>query len=159
MLTDGDEAPAFAAPAALPDNDIETVTLEDALASGSAVLAFFPGAFTSVCSGEMTTLRDRLEEFRAAGATLYGVSTDLPFALRAFADRHDLNFPLVGDTERRLVDAYGVRTEFESPAVGGLARRAVFVVDPDRTVIYAWVADDPTREPDYDAVVAAAVDA
>ena len=54
MLADGDEAPAFAAPAALPDGDIETVTLEDALASGPAVLAFFPGAFTSVCSGEMT---------------------------------------------------------------------------------------------------------
>ena len=159
MLADGDEAPGFAAPAALPNGDIETVTLSEATADGPAVLAFFPGAFTSVCSAEMTTFRDRLGEFRAAGATLYGVSTDLPFALRAFADRHDLNFPLIGDTERRLVDAYGVRTEFESPAVGGLARRAVFVVDPGRTVADAWVADDPTREPDYDAVVAAAVDA
>ena len=108
---------------------------------------------------EVKTFRDRLDELRAAGATLYGVSTDLPFALRAFADRHDLNFPLVGDTERRLVDAYGVRTDFESPAVGGLARRAVFVVDPDRTVTDARGADDPTREPDYDAVVGAAVDA
>ena len=54
MLADGDEASAFAAPAALPDGDIETVTLEDALASGPAVLAFLPGAFTSVCSDEMT---------------------------------------------------------------------------------------------------------
>ena len=123
------------------------------------MLAFFPGAFTSVRSGEMTTFRDRLEELRVAGATRYGVGTDLPFALRAFADRHDLDIPLVGDTERRLVDAYGVRTEFESPAVGGLARRAIFVVDPDRTVTDAWVADDPTREPDHDAVAAAVVDA
>ncbi len=123
------------------------------------MLAFFPGAFTSVCTGEMTTFRDRLAELREAGATLYGVSVDLPFALRAFADRHELNFPLIGDTERTLVDAYGVRTDFEARGVHGLARRAVFVVDADRTVTYAWPADDPTVEPDYDAVVAAAVDA
>ena len=133
--------------------------LEDALASGAAVLAFFPGPFAGVRSGEVTTFRDRLEGLRAAGATLYGVSTDLSFALRASADRHDLNFPPVGDTERRFVDAYGIRTAFESPAVGGLARRAVFVVDPDRTVTGARGAGDPTREPGYDAVVTAAVDA
>ena len=53
MLTDGDEAPAFAAPAALPDGDVETVPLDDALASGPAVLTFFSGAFTGVRSGEM----------------------------------------------------------------------------------------------------------
>ena len=158
MVAEGDDAPAFEAPAAKPNGDIEAVTLREATADGPAVLAFFPGAFTSTCTSEMVTFRDRLDDLEAAGASLYGVSIDSPFSLAEFADRNDLNFPLVGDTERELVDAYDVRTDFEAADLHGVAKRAVFVVDADGTVTYAWVVDDPSLEPDYEAVLSAATE-
>ena len=158
MVAEGDDAPAFEAPAAKPNGDIEAVTLAEATADGPAVLAFFPGAFTSTCTSEMVTFRDRLDELEAAGASLYGVSIDSPFSLAEFADRNGLNFPLVGDTERELVDAYDVRTDFEAADLDGVAKRAVFVVDADGTVTYAWVVDDPSLEPDYEAVLSAATE-
>ena len=159
MVAEGDDAPAFEVPAAKPSGDIEAVTLAEATAEGPAVLAFFPGAFTSTCTSEMVTFRNRLDELEAAGASLYGVSIDSPFSLSEFADRNDLNFPLIGDTERELVDAYDVRTDFEAVDLNGVAKRAVFVVDADGTVTYAWVVDDPSLEPDYEAVLSAAMEA
>jgi len=158
MVAEGDDAPAFEAPAAKPNGDIEAVTLSETIADGPAVLAFFPGAFTSTCTSEMVTFRDRLDDLEAAGASLYGVSIDSPFSLAEFADRNDLNFPLVGDTEKELLDAYDVRTDFEAVDLEGVAKRAVFVVDADGTVTYAWVADDPSLEPDYEAVLSAATE-
>ena len=155
MVTEGDDAPEFEAPAAKPSGDIEAVTLSEATADGPAVLAFFPGAFTSTCTAEMITFRDRLDELEAAGASLYGVSIDSLFSLAEFADRNGLNFPLVGDTEKELLDAYDVRTDFEAVDLEGVAKRAVFVVDADGIVTYAWVADDPSLEPDYEAVLSA----
>jgi len=158
MVAEGDDAPAFEAPAAKPNGDIEAVTLSETIADGPAVLAFFPGAFTSTCTSEMVTFRDRLDDLEAAGASLYGVSIDSPFSLAEFADRNGLNFPLVGDTEKELLDAYDVRTDFEAVDLEGVAKRAVFVVDADGTVTYAWVADDPSLEPDYEAVLSAATE-
>ena len=154
----GDTAPDFTAPLATED-DIESFTLSEALEDGPVVLAFFPGAFTSVCSHELTTFRDRLSEFEAAGVRLYGVSVDSPFALDAFHDELDLNFPLVSDANNELVREYGVAMDFAELGVEDVAKRAVFVVDEDRTVSYAWVSDDPGVEPDYDELETAAADA
>jgi peroxiredoxin len=159
MLEEGEDAPEFTAPVAKPNGDIEEVELSEALEDGPVVLAFFPGAFTSVCTGEMVTFRDRLDALSEAGADLYGVSVDTPFALVEFADQNDLNFPLVSDNEKELVDAYDVEMDFESLGVIGVAKRSVFVVDETGTVTYAWVSDDPGVEPDYEAVEAAAAEA
>jgi peroxiredoxin len=151
----GDTAPEFTAPLAT-DEGIESFALSDALEDGPVVLAFFPGAFTSVCSHELTTFRDRLAGFEDAGARVYGVSVDSPFALDAFRDELDLNFPLISDANHELVDEYGVAMDFDELGVEDVAKRAVFVVDEDRTVDYAWVSDDPRVEPDYEEVEDAA---
>ncbi|MEF8915679.1 redoxin domain-containing protein [Natronomonas sp.] len=159
MVDVGDNAPEFTAPMAHPDGDIEEVALSELIDNGPAVLAFFPGAFTSVCTGEMITFRDRLENITEAGADLYGVSIDTPFALGEFADVNQLNFPLISDSNKELIDAYDVEMDFEALGLSGVAKRAVFVVDEDGTVTYAWVSDDPGVEPDYEDVEAAAADA
>ena len=98
----------------------------------------------------------RLDGRTATGASRYGVSIDTPFALGEFAEQNDLNVTLVGDTEREVVDAFGVSMDLVSLGIADVARRAVFVVAEDGTVTYAWVADDPSREPDYDEVEDAA---
>jgi peroxiredoxin len=159
MVSEGDDAPDFTAPMAHPDGDIEEVALSDLLDDGPAVLAFFPGAFTSVCTGEMVTFRDRLDSITEAGADLYGISIDTPFALDEFADVNQLNFPLISDSNKELIDAYDVEMDFEGLGLTGVAKRAVFVIDESGTVTYAWVSDDPSVEPDYDEVEAAAADA
>jgi peroxiredoxin len=159
MVQEGDAAPDFTAPIRTPDGEITDFTLSDALGDGPIVLAFFPGAFTSVCTGEMTTFRDRLEGLTGAGATLYGVSIDSPFSLGEFAEQNELNFPLIGDTEKDVIEAYDVVMDFADLGISGVAKRSVFVIDDDGEVTYAWVSDDPGVEPDYDEVESAADDA
>jgi peroxiredoxin len=154
MVEEGEDAPPFTAPASKPTGDIEAVSLSELTVDGPVVLAFFPGAFTGVCTTEMETFDDRLAEAHEAGAEVVGVSIDSPFA-----DRHDLSFPLVGDTEKAVISAYDVRMDFDAFDLEAVARRAVFVVDADGTVTYEWVAADPGLEPDYDAVLRAAADA
>jgi len=154
MIESGDTAPEFTAP--LANGDVADLSLASAVEDGPAVLAFFPGAFTGVCSNEMETFDDRLSEFDEAGATVYGVSVDTPFAQNAFREELGLDFALVSDSNRELVDAFGIAMDFAGLGVHNLAKRSVFVVDSDREVTYAWVSEDPGVEPDYDAVLEAA---
>jgi len=154
MVAEGDDAPDFTAP--LADGDVEPFTLSENLDDAPLVLAFFPGAFTGVCTTEMCTFQDQLASFEDVGATVYGVSVDLPFALNEFRDQENLSFGLISDTEKELVDAYDVRMDFADLGVEGVAKRSVFVVDQDGEVTYSWVSDDPGVEPDYDAVAEAA---
>ncbi|MFC7142829.1 redoxin domain-containing protein [Halosimplex aquaticum] len=150
MVDVGDTAPEFTAP--LANGDVAEFTLSERLDEAPLVLAFFPGAFTGVCTHEMETFEDRLEEFDDLGATVYGISVDTPFALNAFREDTGLTYGLISDTNRRIVDAYGLSMDFASMGVDDVAKRAVVVVDGDREVQYAWVAEDPGIEPDYDEV-------
>ena len=155
MPRDGDAAPDFTTP--LATGSIESFTLSERLeAEAPIVLAFFPAAFSSLCTHELRTFEDRMEEF---AGTVYGVSVDSPFALNAFREELGLSFDLVSDFEKDVIEAYGVRTDFADLDIMGLARRSVFVVDGDGTVTYSWVSDQPGTEPDYDAVVAAVEEA
>lgn len=151
MVSDGDDAPEFTAP--LAADQLGEFTLSDRLEEAPLVLAFFPGAFTEVCSHEMETFQDRLAEFEDAGASVYGISVDTPFALTEFRDQLGLDFGLVSDTNRGIIDAYDLAMDFSHIGVRDLAKRSVFVVDGDGTLTYAWVSDDPGREPDYDEVL------
>ncbi|MBX0293938.1 redoxin domain-containing protein [Haloarcula nitratireducens] len=154
MVSVGDEAPDFTAP--LANGDVDEVTLSDAVDDGPVVLAFFPGAFTSVCSDEMETFDDKLGELADAGATLYGVSIDTPFAQNAFRDDTGLTFDLISDNDREIIDSYEVSMDFAALGVHDLAKRSVFVVDEDGVLTYEWVSDDPGVEPNYDEVLEAA---
>jgi peroxiredoxin len=150
MLEVGDEAPDFTAP--LANGDVESFTLSDHLEDAPIVLAFFPAAFTSTCTTELCTFRDRMANFEDVGATVYGVSIDTPFTLNEFRRQNDLNFALVSDTNREIIHDYDVSMDFDSLGVRNVAKRAVFVVDAGGAVSYAWVSDDPGAEPDYDEV-------
>ena len=157
MVAIGDDAPNFTAP--LADGSVGSFTLSAHLDEAPLVLAFFPAAFTNTCTTEMCTFRDRMADFEALDATIYGISIDLPFTLNEFRRQHDLNFGLLSDTNRELVEAYGVAMDSPWHGIRDAAKRAVFVVDSDGTVTYTWVSDDPGVEPDYDAIARAAEDA
>ena len=146
----GSKAPDFT----LLDQDRQPVTLSSVVQNGPVVLAFFPAAFSSVCQNEMCTFRDSIATLGAEKAQVFGVSTDTFFALKAWADQQQLNFPLLSDYNKDVIRSYGV----VNPDMIGLkdiAKRSVFVIDQKGVVRYREVLDDARNEPDYGHVRAA----
>lgn len=152
MVSEGDSAPDFTQKVAT--GDIEEFTLSDRVGDGPLVLATFPGAFTPPCSNEMVALEDHRGDYEDAGATLYGLSHDSPFALNAFRDAQDLSFDLVSDQRGDTIEEYDLSTDMPDIGLYGAANRAVYVLDDEGTVTYAWEADDPAEdEPDYEELL------
>lgn len=155
MIQAGEDAPDFTASVATTGGELGTLTLSERLDGAPVVLVFFPAAFSGTCTDEVGAIQDDLDRFAEAGGTVVGVSTDLPWASRAFAEAEGLSFPLVGDHDRTAVEAYGVTADFEDLELHDVARRSVFVIDGSGTVTYAWAADHPGQEPPYEDVLAA----
>ena len=151
MVSTGDSAPDISATVA--NGEVESFELSDHFGDGPVVLAFFPGAFTPPCSNEMVALQEHLADFEAAGATILGVSADSAFSQNAFREEHGLEFSLVSDMDRDAIEDYGVRIDIGDLGLMGVANRSVFVVDDGGEVVYSWVADDPTNEPDYEELL------
>ena len=151
MVSTGDTAPTFTATVGTSDH--EPFDLSEHLDDVPVVLAFFPGAFTPPCTNEMISLQERLDDFEAAGARILGISADSPFSQAAFRDAHGIKFDLVSDMAGEAIREYGLEMDIPDLGLYEIANRAVFVVDDARTVTYAWEADDPTAEPDYEAVL------
>ena len=113
---------------------------------GTTVLAFFPGAFTGVCTEEMCSFRDSMAEFNDLGAEVIGISVDTPFSLEEFAEQNNLNFTLVSDTGKEIAEQYEVKTEMPGLKYE-IATRAVFVIN-NGEVVYSEILEDPTNLPD-----------
>jgi peroxiredoxin len=139
----------------LVNADRKAVTLGDFFGKPT-VLAFFPGAFTGACTKEMCAFRDVMAGFNALNAQVIGISVDSPYAQKAFADAHGLNFTLLSDYNREAVRAFDVQDpNFAGGTMPGVAMRSVFVLDARGVVRFKWVAPTQTTEPDYAAVEAA----
>ncbi len=147
----GDDAPTFTATVGTSDH--EPFDLADHIGDGPIVLATFPGAFTPPCTNEMVAFQGHLDAFEDAGATIIGLSADSPFSQGAFREEHGIEFDLVSDMSGEAIRAYGVEMDIADLGLYGNANRAVFVVDNDGTIVYDWVADDPTNEPDYEEIL------
>lgn len=145
MVEVGDDAPDFK----LLDTERNKRTLSE-FSGRNLVVAFYPGAFTSVCTQEMCALRDSMAKFNDMDAEVVGISVNDPFSNKAFSDQNQLNFPLLSDYARVAVSDYGVAMEDFAGMEGyTAAKRSVFVVDKDGVVRYKWVSEDPGVEPDY----------
>ena len=145
----GSKAPDFT----LTNQDRQPVTLSGQRGK-PVVLAFFPAAFSSVCTKELCTFRDSMAKLGAATAQVYGISVDTFFTLKAFQDHEKLTFPLLSDFNKQVIRDYGVFNE-DMIGLKGIAKRAVFVIDKDGIVRHREVLEDARNEPDYDKVFAA----
>lgn len=123
----GDRAPDFS----LRDQHGQSVSLSDLHGKRHVVLVFYPYAFSSVCTGELHEIRDTISDFADAGAEVLAISCDPMFALRAFAERDNVDFHLLSDfwPHGSVATAYGVFNDRV-----GCASRATFIIDHDGTV-------------------------
>ena len=147
----GQAAPDFT----LYDTDRNQRSLSD-FKGKNVVLAFFPGAFTGVCTTEACTLRDSVDQFNSMNAQVIGITVDGPFAQKAWSDQNNLNFPFLSDFSREVINQYGVAFPNLAGVEGYVvANRAVLVLDQEGVVRYKWVAPNPGIEPNYEEVKAA----
>ena len=143
----GSKAPDFT----LTNQDRQPVKLSDQRGK-PVVLAFFPAAFSSVCTKELCTFRDSMAQLNAIQAQVYGISVDTFFTLKAFHDQQHYNFPLLSDFNKQAIRDYGVYNE-DMIGLKGIAKRAVFVLDKEGVVRHKEVLDDARNEPNYDNVL------
>jgi glutaredoxin-dependent peroxiredoxin len=146
----GSRAPDFT----LMNQDRQPVTLSAVLRNGPVVLAFLPGAFSSVCTTEMCTFRDSIGTLDASKAQVLGVTTDTFFTLKAWADQQRFTFPLLSDYNKDVIKQYDVVNP-DMIGLKNIAKRAVFVIGRDGAIKHKQVLDDARNEPDYDKVRAA----
>ena len=149
MVKTGDSAPNFT----LKNTSKDDISLSD-YAGKTVVLAFYPGAFTGVCDKEMCAFQDNMGKLNNANAVVLGISVDSPWANAEFARKYNLEFTLLSDVDRNVVNMY----DATFTGLGGIegyvsANRVVVVIDKDGIVQHRWDAESPGVEPDYDAVV------
>ncbi len=116
----GAEAPDFTLPSTA-DGD---VTLSQFRGKSNVVLAFFPLAFTSVCTAEFCDFTDGLTNFGAVDAEVLGISVDSVPTLKEFSAKNSITVTLLSDFKRDVCRAYGTLLEEHF-----FSRRSYFVVD------------------------------
>jgi thioredoxin-dependent peroxiredoxin len=144
MLQAGDQAPNFE----LPDQNGGTVKLS-ALRGQTVVLYFYPRADTPGCTVQACGVRDRGDEYAAAGARVIGVSPDEVAAVKKFADKFDLDFTLLADADHAVADAYGAwgeKSMYGRKYMGVF--RATFVIDADGKIAKVFPKVSPKTHDD-----------
>lgn len=141
----GDVAPEFELPA--PGN--RTIKLSAYRGKKNVLLAFYPFAFSPVCSLQLPGLQENLGRFQALNTEVLGISVDSQHSSAAFAEHLHLDFPLLSDFDKQVTKAYGVLRE------GGFAERALFVIDKGGQIVYARVTaigEVPDNEPVFEVL-------
>jgi thioredoxin-dependent peroxiredoxin len=124
-LSPGDAAPDFT----LPDADGKDVALAD-LRGKKVIVYFYPAAMTPGCTKQACDFRDSLDSLAASGYSVLGVSPDKPEKLAKFRERDSVTFPLLSDTSRETLQAYGAfgeKTMYGKTVTGVI--RSTFVID------------------------------
>ena len=134
MLKTGDTAPSFS----LSDQDGKVHSLTD-YAGRQLLIYFYPRADTPGCTRQSCSVRDHATQLASRGIAAVGVSPDGSAAQKRFDEKFSLGFPLLCDTERKMVDAYGAwgeRTAFGKTRMGLI--RAAFLVGSDGLLRGVW---------------------
>lgn len=138
MVEVGEPAPE----ATFTDEDGDEVEISSFEGDRNVVLAFFPFAFSSVCTNELKGFRDRYQEFQGLDTEVLGVSTDSHYSNAAFKETLDLPFSLLSDWERTESAKFDALFEDR-----GHTKRAITIVDKEGNV--AWHEEfEPSTCPD-----------
>lgn len=153
----GTKAPDFTLPTKTADGP-KQITLSEQYGKGNTLLLFFPMAFTGTCTTEMCGISNGLREYRELNATVYGISGDNPFAQEAWAQKESITIPLLSDYEHQVARSYDVAYDSFLPQIGltmgGVPRRAAFIIDRDGVIQYSESNDDARELPDFKKIKA-----
>lgn len=112
------------------------------------LLYFYPKDDTPGCTKEACMIRDAWTEFKTAGVVVLGVSADTTESHQKFADKHNLPFPLLADTEKKVLQEYGA---FKEKSMFGKSflgiQRMSYLIGPDGAVAKVY----PKVKPDVHA--------
>jgi peroxiredoxin Q/BCP len=125
-LTVGDRAPDFT----LPGTNGSTHSLSD-FAGKPLVLVFYPGDDSPVCTRQLNSYNEGIEQFAELNAQVVAISAQDVGSHDAFSDKHGFRFPLLADVDKEVASRYGTLGPI------GFPRRSVFIIDADGIVRYA----------------------
>jgi peroxiredoxin len=145
MIEAGAKAPSFT----LPDQDGNEVSLDD-FAGRKLVLVFYPLDFSPVCTDQLSIYEGVLEEIRAKGAEIAGISVDSSFAHAAFREKLGVTFPLLADFNPKgaVAEAYGAYMP-----EAGHANRSLVVIDENGVVAWSHAMPSPLEIPPAEMIL------
>ncbi|MFI4940531.1 MAG: peroxiredoxin [Burkholderiales bacterium] len=140
-LNVGDNAPPFTAQASLGGKEF-TFSLAESMKQGPVVLYFYPAAFTKGCTIEAHDFAEAMDQYRALGATVVGVSHDNIETLDKFSvSECRSKFAVVADTDQRIMKSYdailAIKPEY--------ANRTSYVIAPNGKIIYSFTDLSPEK--------------
>ena len=165
----GDKAPDFT----LPNVQGTDITLSELLAKGPLVINFYRGGWCPFCNLEFKSLHDILPEIQKSGATLVGISPELPDNSLNTIEKHNLKFEVLSDVGNEIANKYGLIMDvpeiirplylqwgLDIPTINGdnswqLPIPATYVIDTDGTIISAYVNKNYTERMEPDDIVTA----
>ena len=130
-LSEGQKAPQFTA----NDQNGKSVSLSN-FAGKSIILYFYPKDDTPGCTADACSFRDNYESLLAEGFEVLGVSTDDEKSHLKFIGKYNLPFSLIADTEKKIVEAYGVWVEknMYGKKYMGVSRKT-FIIDKNGMIL------------------------
>ena len=128
----GDVAPDFT----LRSTGGSSVTLSSFRGHKNVLLAFFPMAFTGVCTAQLCGLSDDFDSLSASNVEVFPISVDAVPSLKEFRRKYDMKVHLLSDFKREVSRSYGVLNE-----AAFFSERAYFLIDRDGVVKWAHVED------------------
>jgi peroxiredoxin (alkyl hydroperoxide reductase subunit C) len=135
MVEIGERAPDFTA----KDENNNDVTLSQ-FRGKNVLLAFFPFAFSPVCTDEMKCFQSDLPLLNRVDTQVIGISVDSHWTQNAFKKSLGIDFPLLSDFDRSICKLYGTLRP------NGFSNRAYFIIDKNGTVKYKHFMDLPSKK-------------
>ena len=140
-LKAGDHAPDFVTQAALA-GQVSRFSLAEALQKGPVVLYFYPAAFSAGCTIEAHLFAAAIDQYKALGATVVGVSNDKLDTLKQFSVSDcGSKFAVAADTDQKIMKSYDAVLMFKT----NYANRVSYVITPDHTILYAYSSMSPDQ--------------
>jgi peroxiredoxin (alkyl hydroperoxide reductase subunit C) len=126
------------------------VTLSEFRGKKNVLLAFYPLAFSPVCSHQLPLIQSEIRRFQSLGAEVLGISVDSHYANEAFARHLAVNFPLLSDFDRATSAEYGVLIPDRH-----YSGRALFLIDREGRIAYRDISPTLGEIPSNERVLEA----
>jgi peroxiredoxin Q/BCP len=148
LVQAGDKALDFS----LQDSSGRFMKLSDVPANTYLILFFYRGSWCSACMNHLLDLKNGNQKFLDNHAVLAAVSVDPVEDSAAFTAQWHIPFPLLCDSELKLIDAYGFLDK-AGHAGKDISKVGVVIIDPQKIVRYKYIGKDAFDRPSNDAIL------